>query len=95
MFGVVTRDSDVMPPFIFLHGIRLNFGSLHQVPGGGMASLDRRYGCLAPQIATSLIIICVAQLSQKPAKLSATPKQKAKITTAFTNLNKETVRDCS
>ena len=33
-------DDDVMPPSIFPHGLRLNNGGLHQVPGEGNADLD-------------------------------------------------------
>ena len=38
VFEVVTSDGDIMPPFIFPHG-------LHQVPGESSAALDQEGGC--------------------------------------------------
>ena len=38
MFSVVCNDGDIMPSFIFQHGI---LRGLHQVAGEGIADLDR------------------------------------------------------
>ena len=47
---------------------------------------------LTPQIAIALIIMCEAWLNERPARLcNIKNKLKAKITAAFTNLNKEIV----
>ena len=42
VFVVVTSDNDIMPPFIFLHGLKLN---IYIVPRGRSAALNRESGC--------------------------------------------------
>ena len=43
-FGVATSDGDIMPPFIFLHGLSHN-RSLQWVPGRDSAALDWKGSC--------------------------------------------------
>ena len=51
MLGVFTSDGGVMPPFIYLYGLRLNMESYitymetYILPGGGSAALDQEDGC--------------------------------------------------
>ena len=53
----------------------------------------KRYGCLTPQIAIPLIIMCGVQLSENLKKLCDTKDElKERIMAAFSSLNKETIR---
>ena len=45
LFGVIISNGDIMPPFIFPHGLRLNMEDLHQVAGGSSAALHKEGGC--------------------------------------------------
>ena len=54
VFRVVTGDIDVMPPFIFPHGLTYH-GGLHQVTGRVSTSLDREGGWWkTPRLSTGL-----------------------------------------
>ena len=81
-----------------LEEVVLATGLLHSIPAEPnfscqkipVTTLPLTSGCLSLQIAIPLIIICEAWLSERPIKLcNIKDELKAKIMTAFTNLNRD------
>ena len=115
-FEVVTSDGDIMPPFIFLHGLKLNMVTHIKCMGwscsgsrGWLLENNTSHNRFLRYVMQENPVLVVREFLQphynpldyyewstverKTKKTLYSPKDelKARIMTAFTNLNKQTV----